>query len=522
MQQERPESVATPVAVLEHLTGPSRGTAIWVGERKLNVTLRRGRLLHVSSEEPGDSDGEVVARLHRSNGTYEIEAAGGRQMWVNGRPVKTSRLEHRDTIEFSDVGPMSRVYLYRNGQRRQVSVADIFSDFVAYVRSSRRPLGKRLAEGTTQVVRRLMRETTLLFRIGVTVVLIGLGIIVYQQSRIDILLRQEIETGAAQLEGFSRLLAQVKEEALTPEDLGKLRKDVAGRMATAAERLSLLERRSTATAQVIAASRSSILFLQVAYSFRERSTGRMLRLALGSDEEPLALPNGLPLLTFEGEGPVAERHFTGTGFVLGDDGIIVTSKHVGQPWLADDNVIALAGGALEPVPLKFIAYFPDMAEAVNVSLIRASNLTDLAVLRSEKPLPDVAGLRLAERLPEPGEEVVLIGYPTGMRSMLAEAGPDFIEKLQQQEVTDFWRIAERLAAAGRMVPLASRGIVGRLSQEAVVYDAQTTHGGSGGPVLDINGAVVAVNSAILPEYGGSNLGVPASALRRLITEVKAH
>ncbi len=34
----------------------------------------------------------------------------------------------------------------------------------------------------------------------------------------------------------------------------------------------------------------------------------------------------------------------------------------------------------------------------------------------------------------------------------------------------------------------------------------------------MNGNVVAVNAAILPEYGGSNLGVPAAKLRALLDE----
>ncbi len=52
----------------------------------------------------------------------------------------------------------------------------------------------------------------------------------------------------------------------------------------------------------------------------------------------------------------------------------------------------------------------------------------------------------------------------------------------------------------------------------MVYDAETTHGGSGGPVLDMDGNVIAVNAAIIPEYGGSNIGVPADEVKRLLRE----
>ena len=52
----------------------------------------------------------------------------------------------------------------------------------------------------------------------------------------------------------------------------------------------------------------------------------------------------------------------------------------------------------------------------------------------------------------------------------------------------------------------------------MVYDAETTHGGSGGPVLDINGEAVAINTAIIPEYGGSNSGLPVIYARSLLIE----
>jgi len=111
-----------------------------------------------------------------------------------------------------------------------------------------------------------------------------------------------------------------------------------------------------------------------------------------------------------------------------------------------------------------------------------------------------------------------MGYPTGLRSMLAQTGDTFLAELQEDENLDFWAVAERLSKSEFIRPLASRGIVGQLTTATVVYDADTTHGGSGGPVLDINGDVVAINTAIIPEYGGSNFGVPVEHAKRLLAE----
>ena len=113
-----------------------------------------------------------------------------------------------------------------------------------------------------------------------------------------------------------------------------------------------------------------------------------------------------------------------------------------------------------------------------------------------------------------------MGYPTGLRSMLAQAGDAFLAELQLAKDTDFWSVATRLSNKGLISPLASRGIVGQTSQATIVYDAETTQGGSGGPVLNTNGEVIAVNTAILPEYGGSNLGVPAAKVQQLLRAIE--
>jgi hypothetical protein len=69
---------------------------------------------------------------------------------------------------------------------------------------------------------------------------------------------------------------------------------------------------------------------------------------------------------------------------------------------------------------------------------------------------------------------------------------------------------------GRIAPLATRGIVGQVTPDSVVYDTGTTRGGSGGPVIDNDGRMIAVNSAITPDFAGANLGVPASEGLRLV------
>ena len=104
----------------------------------------------------------------------------------------------------------------------------------------------------------------------------------------------------------------------------------------------------------------------------------------------------------------------------------------------------------------------------------------------------------------------MLGYPAGIPAMLARTDPRFVEALMQKGDVGFWQMTELLARSGKIGPLASRGIVAQVTAAAVVYDAETTQGGSGGPVLDLTGAVVAVNSAVVTEFGGSNLGVPAA------------
>jgi S1-C subfamily serine protease len=304
-------------------------------------------------------------------------------------------------------------------------------------------------------------------------------------------------------------------------DLNGLRQELGHRLSAAAERLALLEERSGASARVIASAMRSIIFLQGSYGFRDTQTNRMLRYTVDDEGQVLISPRGQPLLTLEGDGPVAERQFTGTAFIVTDSGVLVTNRHVALPWEEDAGVESLAQQGMQPELIKFIGYLPEVREPFPVKLVKASNEADLAVLQCSGVTTGLPHLKIVEAQPKPGDEVIVMGYPTGLRAMLAQTGDVFIEELQQSEDLDFWLIAARLSEEKFIRPLASRGIVGQVTRAAVVYDAETTHGGSGGPVLDINGNVIAVNAAIIPEYGGSNLGVPADRVRSLLRDAGA-
>jgi S1-C subfamily serine protease len=432
--------------------------------------------------------------------------------------VDSKLLEQRDLIEFGETGPLSRYRVYHQGDRLKRSLGDMLADCIDYTRVSRKPKIARLQNAFREFSRDFVVETTVLFRAFVVIALVALGVIVYQQYRFNIILQQQAESSAHRLENFALTLARTNREALRPDDLSRLRQELSHSLSAAADRLALLEQRFAASTRIIAEATRSVVFLQGAYGFRDIESNRMLRHQTDEEGNALFTLRGQPLLTLEGEGEVAERPFTGTGFVVSKSGALLTNRHVALPWEDDASDEARVAEGMEPVLTRFLGYLPGVEASFPVELLKASDEADLAVLLCNDLVDGLAYLKLSERLPEPGDEVILMGYPTGMRSMLAQTGDSFLADLQQNEELDFWEIAQRLSQAQFIRPLASRGIVGQLSESTVVYDADTTYGGSGGPVLDIEGDVIAINSAIIPEYGGSNFGVPVEFARRLLAQ----
>ncbi|WP_108861400.1 trypsin-like peptidase domain-containing protein [Ruegeria sp. Alg231-54] len=508
-------------AFLESLTGPSRGNVNWLVDKTLTVSVDDGRVLSLRPRDDLPPHVNDIATLQWADEGYTITASAGRNVWVNGQNASSVSLRHGDMVEFGEKGPMSRYRLCDHSFPAHHTVEDILSDAYAYTRTSRRPFAKKMSGALRDSGRRLASQTTILFRITVLATLLviaGFGYLLYQNDR---RLADSIEQESRKIEAVAVMLAQTREDALAPDDLASLRDAFENQVLSTEQRLGTLEQRAGAPTRVIAASTQSVAFLQGAYGLRHVESGKILRHVLGPNGENQSTPFGQPWIEPDGTGEPAEFQFTGTGFLIAGVPLMATNRHVALPWTSGSREKALNDAGLKPEMLRLLAYLPDQTEPIEARLVRFSEAADLAILAVEPSRVHDLGIPLADATSRVGEELYLLGYPTGLKALIAQAGPGFLEELEAEGTLNFWSIASRLSAQSKIHPLASRGIVARTSGSAIVYDAETTTGGSGGPALNRRGEVVAVNAAILPEFGGSNIGVPVSHLRALLGEVES-
>jgi 2-alkenal reductase len=172
---------------------------------------------------------------------------------------------------------------------------------------------------------------------------------------------------------------------------------------------------------------------------------------------------------------------TGSGFLLNDEGYIVTNNHV-----------VTDGESFEVVYAN--------GERSHAEVVGTDIDSDLAVLRAETIADDAKPIRLGDSGElEVGQFVIAIGNPFG------EAGSMSIGIVSGLGRT---LTSERQIEGG-----------GRYSLPQVIQtDAAINPGNSGGPLLNLNGEVIGVNSAIRTETGtntGVGFSIPVNAVRRI-------
>jgi len=181
-----------------------------------------------------------------------------------------------------------------------------------------------------------------------------------------------------------------------------------------------------------------------------------------------AWPSVVSIQTLDGEPPsgnLISQKGKGAGFVIKDDGAILTNYHVIAG--SERIVVTFADGLVSP------------AAVVSVQPER-----DLAVLQPAQMPDDLQPATLAAGGEvQPGDLVVAVGFPFGM-------GPSVS--------------AGVVSGLNRSFPLPGRAPLTGLIQ----FDAAVNPGSSGGPLLNQDGEVVGVVTAILnPSPGGTFAGV---------------
>jgi DNA-binding response OmpR family regulator len=311
-----------------------------------------------------------------------------------------------------------------------------------------------------------------------------------------------------QKEALMQKTQSLKQKLSAPDgsDVTQLRKE----LADTTNRLNKIEGFSQRAEGVIRSYAKSVCLLHVTVVFNVKESGRRLRYGgIGSDGTPLKDSDGNVVYTTEGRAPEVHADFFGTGFIAGD-GKILTNHHVAQPWWQNEELGGATKQGLEPAIGEMTAYFPGAPGGISVNISQISSDADLALLHGNLSELQRPSLKLDAR-PEAavsGEALISVGYATGLDAILARAGDQTVEEVIKASGGEPKLILQELAKRQLIRPLVTQGHVGDILPDKIVYDAQTTSGGSGGPLLDDNGGVIGVTFAIVRGFGGSNFGVP--------------
>jgi S1-C subfamily serine protease len=346
---------------------------------------------------------------------------------------------------------------------------------------------------------------------------------VVQQS--DLLRRAEEERHTLDAQGKTdsaaraALLAQSEElKKKMAEAGGNTDSELRKQLLETQGRLNRLESEGKFAERIVKSYGSSVCLLHVVVEFLDRGTGNSILIAVDSLGKPILDDKGNVQLDISGNGPHLQLDVFGTGFLVRNDGRLLTNHHVAEPWWGNDELKALTEHGAAAYALSYTAYFPGSPKGISAKLDKISAQADVATLRIDGGLPARSTLLdLDDRSDAsvPGDAVVLIGYPTGIEGILARAGPEAAKEITGNN-SEVRQIVSQLAAQKLIRPTTTQGHIGDVLQDKIVYDAATTSGGSGGPLFNRSGKVIGVNFAILNGFGGSNLAVPVKYANELL------
>jgi serine protease Do len=167
----------------------------------------------------------------------------------------------------------------------------------------------------------------------------------------------------------------------------------------------------------------------------------------------------------------------GSGFIIDPSGVIVTNNHVVGH--ADKIVVSLSDGT-----------------ELTAHVLGTDDLTDIAVIKVESSVALPAVTWGDSRTVEVGDWIVAAGNPFGLGSSVS---------------------AGIVSARGRDIGAGP-------FDDFLQIDAPINPGNSGGPTFNLDGQVIAVNTAIVSPTGGSvgiGFAIPSEIAQKIVSELRS-
>jgi serine protease Do len=184
----------------------------------------------------------------------------------------------------------------------------------------------------------------------------------------------------------------------------------------------------------------------------------------------------------------------GSGFVYDKDGHVITNYHVVTPGTNNNNELQVTflDGNIYPADLVGVDQFADLA-VIKVKNISSDKLAPL-------PLANSSSLRI-------GESVVAIGNPFGLSGSMTQGIVSGLGRLLPSDESQ-----DNFAGAGSSFSIPN----------IIQTDAAINPGNSGGPLIDTQGRVLGINTAIFSNtgvYSGVGFAIPSNTISKVATSL---
>ena len=507
---------------LIHISGEHRGQTQYFDSTRVSLGRDPGNDLVF----PGDGSQPVVplhvelyekdCEMHLHNEDPSVTTL------VNRNPLDEATLHDQDLIQLGPEGPKLRLRIQAEEYAACKRSHEILRDAWDVAGEARNEGRGAVGSFLGQLVYDLRRHATRSIQMMVVALLVlligGMGGMAYYSYSTQRAHEQHIAALLKQLE--SARLSQAELEQRTEGERVKMGEALTAHQVEIDQMVAMLEEQHQQGRRV-SPEEVRLIKRRLQELETERSSAQLLIRQYGPSVCFLYGAYGFLQKGQSAGVPHSLLEYMGTGFLIDKKGLIVTNRHLVEPWTMDPSGAEIVKDGFQPQLVTLLAYFPGRPQPSEVLLIQVSKEGDVALGRVV-PIPQgitPIPLRTPAAKGVVGEAVVVLGYPVGVEGVLARMEEQIVVPLLKKPDRSLRRLVHDIAEQRGIRPLATQGHIGDIVPGRIVYDAQTLGGSSGSPVFNLAGEVIAVNSAYLePFRGGASFGVPIAQVLSLIPE----